>query len=280
MRRLLLLLGVLVLGLVVACGGGDDSGGAKDKFCSPEETDAVFDELDFSGASAEIDYDAVRDALKDWEKSAPGEVKDDAKVVANGIRGLLELLEENDGNFLAMAMAAESDPRMQALDSEEFNAASDRLDEYCGYSIGDFGDGGSSGSGSSGSGSTGSGSTGSGSTGSGSSDSGSSSGGSSGSAGGGFSGASGLPDDFPKELVPPKSELTFAGSIAGALTGEWTSTMTIEEVLAYYSDEFGDPMYVDSESALWSIVDGDKLISVNVSGSDGDLAIQVVILTQ
>lgn len=271
MRRLLLLLGVVVLGLAIACGGGDDSGGgAKDKFCSPEETDAVFDELDFSGATAEIDYGEVKDALKDWEKSAPGEVKDDVKVLADGVRGLLELLEENEGNFLAMAMAAESDPRMLALDSAAFNAASDRLDEYCGYAIGDFGDSGAS-DGMSG------GSTDSGSSDSGSSDSGSSD---SGSAGGGFSGAMGLPDDFPTELVPPDSELTFAGSIAGALTGEWASTMTIEEVLAYYSDEYGDPMYVDSESALWSIVDGDQLISVNVAGTDGDLTISVVILEQ
>lgn len=276
MRRLLLLLGVMVLGLAVACGGGDDSdggssdGGADSKFCSPDESDAVFDQLDFSGASmSEIDYGAVKDALKDWEKSAPSEVRDDVKVMAEGIRGLLELLEENDGNFMALAMTAESDPRMLALDSDEFLAASDRLDEYCGFEIGGFGDTGSADSGTSG-GSTGD-----------SSSAGASTGGNGTStAGGGFSGAMGLPDDFPTTLVPPKSELTFAGSLAGALTGEWTSTMTIEEVLAYYSDEYGDPMYADSESALWSIVDDDELIAVNVEGTDGDLTISVVIVTQ
>lgn len=289
MRKWLLVLGALAFGLVIACGGGDDSkdaatstpsgaadtvaatqsssggdagSGAGSDFCGPEEENQIFGQFGSSGAAATaIDYDAVRNALDKWVDSAPGDYKDDAKVMRDGIRGLLELLQENDGDFMAMAMGAANDPRMLALDSDTFQAANDRISSYCGWDINLGLDGSSTGGGNGGS----SGSSGSG----------------SGSSGGGFTGAIGLPDGFPEELAPPDSELTFSGTIAGATTVEWSSTLTIQEVLDYYGQQLGSgPSYADAESAIWQVPTDNKLTTVSVQGTDGDLAIQITILTQ
>lgn len=267
MRRITLLLAVLTLGLVAACGGGDDGGstGGPDKsgvsggaaargsgsdsaFCSPASVDAVFDSLDFTTGLDDLEpqFRRLGDALDEWADRAPREIEDEIDVLVGALRGLIELLEEYDFNFLAIGASAENDPRFAALDSDEFQKASDRISEYCGYDIDSS-----------------------------SPDSALPSGGGGG-AGGGFTAAA-LPDDFPEELVPPDSEIGFVGRFGPGLTVEFTSTATIEEIVAFYREAIGEPSLVDDESSFWSVFEADSVITVAVTGTDGDLEVVVVV---
>ena len=153
--------------------------------------------------------------------------------------------KEHDYDFLAMAVAAESDPRFAALDSAEFNTASDRLAEYCGYDIEPPSTGllPSSGTGSGGGGIT-----------------------------------TTLPDDFPPELVPPDSVVNFAGNSGPGLAAEFTSTASVEEILAFYEDVLGDVTVRDSESVIWSVFVDDSLKTVTVTGTDGEVSIAVALV--
>ena len=90
--------------------------------------------------------------------------------------------------------------------------------------------------------------------------------------------AGGLPDDFPEELIPPDSEIEFAGNVGFGLTVQFTSSATIEEMVAYYEDALGAPTFVTNESATWSIIEADKLTTVTVTGTDGALEIGVAIV--
>jgi hypothetical protein len=286
-RRFALLVGILVLGLVVACGGGDgdDSngesgtpssgdgssssssdggssssgggGGSDSDFCSPDDFDAIYGSLDFTDFSdLESQFSQLGDALEEWADRAPGEIEDDVEVMVDALRGLIELFEEYDYDFLAIGLGASEDPRFLALESDEFTAASERVSEFCGYDFevpsGGLSDGGTSSDG----------------------------GGSTGGGGGGFSGAVGLPDDFPEELTPPDSEVTFAGNLGFGDTVSFSSTATIAEIVEYYTDALGDPTASDSESALWSVIGSETLTTVAVTGTDGDLEVVVLIASQ
>lgn len=225
----------------------DDRGssGADSDFCSPDRADAIFNGLDVASldlGNLQEQFEQMDDFLEDWADSAPGEIRDDVNTLVGGMRGLIEVLEENDYNFLAVGTNAANDPRFLALDDPEFQAASDRVAEYCGFD--------NTNPVTSGGGSTGSG----GST-------------------GGFS--VDLPDDFPSELVPPNSTLGFAGDVGFGLTVEFTSDATADEMKAYYEAELGNPTFADSESILWT----SGLRTVTISGTDGDLTIVIIILS-
>jgi hypothetical protein len=283
-RRLALLFGVLVLGLVVACGGGDDDdsngdggtptatesssssssggggsddrggssgGGADSDFCSPDDADAIFGSLDFANVTdMESQFSDLGDALDEWADRAPGEIEDDVELMVDTIRGLIELLEEYDYDFLAIGLSASDDPRFLALESDEFTAASERVSEFCGY---DF-DAPSSGSSSS--------------------DGGGSSG------GGGFAGAVELPEDFPEGLIPPDAELEFVADLGFGLTVQYTSTATVSEITDYYTDAMGDPLFAAADSASWFATEGGTATTVTVSIVDGDLQVVIVIQSE
>ena len=236
-------------------GGNDDNdgdddrdndsngGGGNDDFCSPQDVDAVFEDLDFSGLDPEAleeQFNRLDEALDHLEDRAPNEIEDDVKTVAEGMRGLIELLEENDYNFFALATAAEDDPRFLALDDPKFQEASDRIAEYCGFD----------------------------------NDVPASSGGGSVPGGGGGAFSVDLPEDFPEDLVPPDSTIGFAGNVGFGDTVEFTSTATAEEVKSYYEGVLGDPTFADSESILWS----SATRNVTISGTDGAVTVIVILL--
>lgn len=267
MRHLITLLTILALGLIVACGGGDDdssdsdggssskpsdsgssssSGGSKDNFCTTEYADAVFE-----GFDPLSDADDLEDALKDmsgllgrWADDAPSEIRSDVRIIVDAMEGFFEILEENDYDFMAMAFAAEDDPRLTALDSAEFTAATNRLNEYCGYEdIGtDL-------------------STDTDSTTTPSDDGGSTS--------GGFTDDGSLPEDFPSPLVPPDSTVEFAGDFGVGSGAEFSSTATLDDILDFYKKALGDPTLSSSEGTIWSTFQDGQAITVTVSGSDG-----------
>lgn len=228
--------------------GGSSGNGSNSNFCSPDATDVVFDSLDFTSldpANLRDQFEQLDDALANWEDNAPNEIEDDVRTLVGGMRGLIEILEENDFNFLAVGTTAANDPRFLALDDPKFEEAADRISDYCGIdNTNPVTSGGSTGSGGSGGG----GST------------------------GGFT--VDLPDDFPAELVPPDSTLGFAGNVGFGLTVEFTSDATADEMKDYYEAELGAPTFADSESILWSV--GAR--TVTISGTDGDLTIVIIIL--
>ena len=159
-------------------GGSNDGGGGSDSnFCSPSNADAIFGAVDISASTDfEVQFTELRSVLNSWKNDAPNDIEDDVDLVVNTMTRFIDLLEENDFNFLAIGGAGiQNDPRFLALEDPAFEAATDRVSEYCGFED----DGGSFFGGTDGGGSTGSG----------------------GSTGGGFS--VDLPEDFPADLVPP-----------------------------------------------------------------------------
>ena len=234
----------------------EGAGGADSSFCSPSSADVIFGNLNFATnlGNLEQQFTLMNDALDEWADRAPGEIDDDVDIVVDTIRGLTELFEDYDYNFIAIGRDAGDDPRFVALDSDEFAAAADRISEFCDFDVDLPSSGGSGGGGSTAP--------------AGDSDSG---------GGGGFT-AGQLPDDFPEELVPPDSEFGFVARITITLTVEFTSTATIGEIVAFYEEALGSPTVVTNESALWSIVEEDKFTTVNVTGTDGDLEIVVALV--
>ena len=65
---------------------------------------------------------------------APNELEADMRLLASGMSEYNALMAEYDYDFMAMAMAGTEDPeameRLEILDSEEFAAASTRVEEY------------------------------------------------------------------------------------------------------------------------------------------------------
>lgn len=227
--------------------GDDDDGGSSNgsnsDFCSPDRADAVFNNLDFTSldmGNLQEQFEEMDDILEDWADDAPGEIRDDVNTLVDGMRGLIEVLEEYDYNFIAVGTNAANDPRFLALDDPKFQEASDRIADYCGFDTSDP------------VGSTGGGSGG-------------------GSVGGGaFS--TDLPDDFPSRLVPPESAVGAVVDAGFGLTIEFTSTATADDMKAFYEDELGNPTFADSESVLWT----NATETVTINGTDGDLTIVII----
>lgn len=273
MRRLATLLTLLTIALAAACGGGgnDDDGAEQSpagpsgsdspvatssssggstqpnaEFCTPDDVDFVFDSLDFatSSASLEDQADALGDALDGWAEGAPDEIREDIDILVAAVRGLFELLEEYEFDFLAIGSEAADDPRLAALDSDTFEQAAAALENYCGFNIGrpavDLPQG------------------------------------TDGSGAGAFTSGS-LPDDFPEELIPPDSELELAGSAGPAITAQFHSTATLDTIRDFYEDTLGDATVIDSQNMLWSVFDRGIVTTVTVGGEDGDIFIGVAI---
>lgn len=276
MRRITTLLAILVLSLLVACSGGDDDSSdgdstatsvpatataspaakpdddksssiSKDNFCAPDTTDAVFDGFDFTTDFDDIEAQAgeIDKLLDAWVSIAPDEIKGDVAVIVDAVKGLFELLDENEFDFIAVATNSSDDPRFTALGSPEFEAANDRLSEYCGYDLGSDFDTGTA-----------------------------------------FPDNGGtvarladgsLPDDFPEAFIPPDSEIEFAGLIGPGIGAQFTSTATLEEILAHYQDVLGDPTVTSDGTTIWSIFENNTLTTATIMGTDGAVEIGITI---
>ena len=148
---LIKLLGVLLGLLLVAgacgdssgssigsAGGGGGLGGGGDDFCDTarelDEADPFGNELNFN----EDFFDEVDDILGRIVRTAPSEIRGDMEVIRDGIRDFVEILEEYDFNFFDPELAA----AMEDLDSDELDAAGDRITEFleseCGITDDDF----------------------------------------------------------------------------------------------------------------------------------------------
>lgn len=259
MRPFWLTLGAFALALLIACsGGGDDDssddsgssgndgGGGGGNFCTSDNfnelNDVNFSDLD----NLEAQFEALDDHLDDWADDAPGEIEDDVEFVTERLRGLIDLLRENNFNFLALA-TSQDDPRLTALDSSEFTEATDRIGDFCGF---DFNAPSPSGGVPGGLG------------GSGGSD------GSPGTDGGSFTDGA-----LPEELIPPDSEVEGTINVGVAQIVQFNSTATIDQIRDYYNERLGDPLSASSDGIVWLNVQGTN--TVTVSGASGALMIGI-----
>ena len=123
----------------------DDPGtgeGSSTEFCAfIADVDDSQQQLDLA-----FDPDSFRQAMEDtitgMERArdlAPSEIADDVDFVLDGFLGFVELLEEYEYNMLALGTEALEDPRLVVLESPEFEAAVNRIGEFCGLDL-DTGD--------------------------------------------------------------------------------------------------------------------------------------------
>lgn len=123
--------------------GGDDGGdddepgdfgaGSSSDFCNfNEDIESGLDDLDIFG---EVDgvrnaFAQLRDNIDQAVGLAPSEIRDDVALLSEGIEAFVEVLEDYDYDFFAIP---EDDPRLAALEDPQFDAASDRVNAFCGF---------------------------------------------------------------------------------------------------------------------------------------------------
>jgi hypothetical protein len=117
-----------------ACGGG---GGSAAGFCDEVEALDNFDPLanvdltaDDPGAAMTEAFASMDDALGNLADAAPSEIKADVETIQSGISTLVTALEDADGDFFTLASDPAFAEQMEALDSPDFNAAAQRIEEY------------------------------------------------------------------------------------------------------------------------------------------------------
>lgn len=118
--------------------GTDTGQGSSTEFCAfIADVDETQDGIDFG-----FDTDAFRQAMEDTvaaleraQDLAPGEIEDDVDFVLGTFLDFISLLEEYDYNFMALGTQAADDPRLLAFDEAEFEAAVQRIGDFCGVDL-------------------------------------------------------------------------------------------------------------------------------------------------
>lgn len=119
----------------------DDPGageGSSTEFCAfiadVDESQQMLDTA-FDGDSFREAMEATIDAMQRSRDLAPSEIEEDVDFVLDRFLDFIELLEEYQYNLIALGTEAASDPRLQALESAEFQAAVDRIGDFCGIDL-------------------------------------------------------------------------------------------------------------------------------------------------
>jgi hypothetical protein len=179
-------------------------------------------------------FEDVADSLARARDLAPSEIADDVDLLADTYDGFIEVLKENDYNFLAMVPAIETDPRLIAMDSEEVERAGDNIATFCG--LPNFGDDDEFDAGPPTTGSFDPGT---------------------------IASSDELPADFPSNLEPPGVTEVEALVLPAGFSVNIFSSASFEDLVAFYTGELGDPMAVldaPDQSALW--ITGTLAVSV------------------
>lgn len=137
---------ILSFTVLAACGGSsaseskaDDSAGGSGDLCAIakrlEGTD--FEKQATSGDAAQIKKELAtsKAALADFVKSAPAEIKTDAKTMATAVDSLVKVMAKYDYDFAKLISAAAKDPSVKetmekTLDGKEVSDAADRVSAY------------------------------------------------------------------------------------------------------------------------------------------------------
>ena len=127
--------------------GGDDAGGyfgagSNTNFCQfNEEINNGLDDVDFfAGEPDDVSaaFRQIRDNMARAVGLAPSEIRDEVALLSEGIKGLVELLEDYDYDMFAVP---EDDPRLAAVNDERYDEAVDRINDFCGFDDEDLDDG-------------------------------------------------------------------------------------------------------------------------------------------
>jgi hypothetical protein len=110
-----------------------------DDFCDLDDLGDSMDDTLFSGEPSspeamEQAYQAMGAFFVRANQLAPDEIADDFAILSNGMSELMAVLADYEWDFAAMSMAAMEDPeleaRLSALDTPEFDAASENIDAW------------------------------------------------------------------------------------------------------------------------------------------------------
>ncbi len=205
---------------------GAPTGSSSDEFCQFVISVAAgsdFTPLGLSPQELEDAFTGNLDAINQAAALAPDEIRNDVLLFAQAYGGFVDLLDENNFNFLALADLDGSDPRLLALEDPALVAAGERIEQYCG--VDNFiatpptppSDPGNAGD-----------------------------------PGGGSIGGD-VPDDFPAELLPDGANVLVAISSQGASSVTYEIALPADEVIAYYENLLGAAAstFNDPKGALW-----------------------------
>jgi hypothetical protein len=144
----LALTAVAVLG-VAACGSSDNgsssggtpasvgaSGGSSvsGDFCAvAKQLEQSMTRESLSSPNKET-FDKIEGFMSDLQAKAPAEIKDDLATVAQNLQDVKAFFAQYDFDIAKLTSAVQADPslaeKLQSLNDDEFNAASQKLDTY------------------------------------------------------------------------------------------------------------------------------------------------------
>jgi hypothetical protein len=121
-----------------ACGddgggsGAASAGGDKERFCRLASKDelAGFESLDDFDATEADDMERLDNALEELTEAAPTEVRDDVRIVAEGVRELVDVLSGIDmDDPEALAELSERAEELEGMQAE-MERATENVDRY------------------------------------------------------------------------------------------------------------------------------------------------------
>lgn len=122
-------------GVLAACGddgGGAGGGGDKEAFCRLASSDELegFDSLEDFDPNASDDMAELDSALDELTDTAPTAIRDDVRIVAEGVRELVEVLSEIDTSDPdALAELTERAEELEGMQAE-MERSTENVDRY------------------------------------------------------------------------------------------------------------------------------------------------------
>lgn len=140
MRRSIAIAAGLAAALaLVACGDDDEAGsGSSSDYCTLivsiyekfDVIDATLSSSDSSPADAEAAINDVKSMIAQLRSAAPAEIKADVEAMATATLRMFEILAEYDYDEMVTDTAPESAEMLELFNSAEYEAASERLNDY------------------------------------------------------------------------------------------------------------------------------------------------------
>lgn len=192
--------------------GGSNGPGADSDFCMfldeiDEEQDQI---LTLTPEALEEAMDRTLNLADEAAAIAPSELENEVDILFTGFEGLVDALADIDYDPFTNQAAFIADPRVEYLDSAEYEAAGTAVDEYCGDSPSAGGldpattiTGGTVPS------------------------------------AGGSSGE--IPDGYPDDLIPPGVTNVESVGAAPAFSVTFTTDASYDDTVQFFTDEFGPP---------------------------------------
>ena len=124
---------------LAACGsddkGGSAGGSGGSDYCGLveqyNEDSTSLDTIPFDNADqVKAGMQQMKSMMENLQANAPAEIKDDIKTVAGGFLAFIAVLEKYDYDMTKAATDPGFTDAGTALNSDEFNAATERINEY------------------------------------------------------------------------------------------------------------------------------------------------------